>query len=1623
MRRIVLITLTLGFLLSSHLSRAQVDFFPTEPEEFLPKFTGFLKQERNTRASEAAEKLLLMWNGGQLTAPEQEIFIQLANQMVRNRLDADPAMSQMTLLLYQLKNDQTKVKIPVDAFLEVTGQCIANLDPKSCENYLQSLFLYLPSGRPVSKARYHWEITSPNPVLSFETRETLDGPKSAPVLTFSETNLRYQTSRFNDSTLITGVSGKYFPVTKSFEASGGRVTWAKMGLDPAQVYCDLEDYNLNFNVGLVKADTATFYYEGLLSESIRGRFEDRNIGYENISKANYPYFQSYEGGIVIENLVPGVVYEGGFSLRGTRKIGSAYDVYEAPETPEEGESGTGIIYDDPFDPFGTGASSSSDWGDSDWESAEDEFSTFGSSDTDFESEEYTGMDPFALPPAGSEMGGLYGMALRHVPAKLEIKRADTTVIKLTGEAFVLDEEKMIGRNLMAVIYQGSDQQDSIYHPGMDLAYTGVDTVLRLKRSGRGNSRAIPFISSYHEFFLFFETIVWDLTEQELRFTSLIDRENKISTIESFDYFTMERYRRLQGILPFNPVGAIYRYKVVEKAPTMFPKDILQSYRLESDETTDMFRRILPSLEGSGFLSYDRDTYEITPTEKLDNWARAARKAKDFDAIQLISQVDTGANAILNMETMDMELRGVPFFSLSDSVFLRVRPSEGRVLVQEGRNLQFGGDMAVGRVNFYSSNEDHPSFTFYYDTYQIYCDSVDSMRFVLTRGASRTDSLTPLEKALSNTVFEGVTGVIHIDDPRNKSGEKGGLNSRNEAEEAYYAQFPVFDSYSQSYLYWDDPSIQGGVYDRSSMYFAISPFVLDSLENFDEARLNFGGKFVSKGIFPEFDQNLQVMDDNTLGFSKETPPDGIRIYEGKGRFFSEVTLDHAGLKGDGRIEYLGTVAQSDSFNFYFDSVTANVSYFSLKRGYQGGVYFPSVEANSAYYSWYTQEDALSLQSTSYEELSMFDGQGTFNGILSISKKGMVGRGDLTMGQIKIHSDSIFFDRNIYGEDVVTAPRGDFIVMDEVGGTDSVLFIAENVDIEYNIAEHTSTFAQVDSGGLGEFPKQQYATTFASGSFDRSKNQLDLEGSGGRDYFISTDPQMDNLKFFGEDAYFDLDSQQVRISGVPNIYVADAIITPDSQKVVIENDGRLQDLKKAVVEADQETRMHRIYEADVQILSRNDYEGSGKYDYIEVNGRPQYIQFDNIRINSDTVTTASGMIAEEDNFYLTERILFKGRTELDATNRFLTFEGEVKIESENPVFKGAWFTFEESMVNPDSVFIPIADDLTNEMGEDLIVGLAFVPEARLFYSNFLQAKEDPDDREVLTASGGLTFDRQRKEFRIGSEDKLLRRVYRGATVAFNDSANTITSQGLLNFPTDFEDKTIGMRASGSWKETVGRNDLSTDLLIGFDFGGLIDKDAIEGFMSKAPYVMAAARDIDMSQRSLQEAASELLDEDRSSERQTQEFVEQVRTEMVSSGIKLSEQLGFDLTLSGVNFQFNEDYRALFCDSKVGFVGLGDAAINKTVESKIVYQFGTISSDYEKQPDRVTILLELDASSYNWIFFHYEDEVLYTLSSFVEEYNVPIQEAIDKAKDTSGMRIELATEDMLAKFRQEFIVKFIR
>lgn len=1584
--------------------------FPTDPAEFLTEFSDRMKKSRIQLVKEVLPPFEEMWAGAQFTAQEQETIIKHANLMVQKRVAIGPEIVHYLQSVMLLKAGDLFVQLPMEQFFEVSEACIQRIAPERTAIFLENLNEYLPEGHPVQRKRFYWHATQTTPQLRLLERTQGDKHYLAPVIQFNETDLVYKSSR--DSSTIYGTTGYFNLISQSFAGEGGKVDWQKVGLPADDVYATLKAYKLGFNYGTIEADSVSFYYKSLFDEALLGAFEDRNLGHKDPRKANYPYFRSYGGGVVIDNLIPNIRYEGGFSLKGRRKMGTSYYLDAPPDPYYASDPEIDDILAEEKQNYGFDE-------DEAW-ALESKYQA--------EDKEIWGNE------GGYEDWGGYeddpnGQPYRQqVKAKLSIQREGSNAMELKGDAFIFDDKYLFGNNLESTVLA---DEDSLYHPGMDLIYTAENQTVTLKKPKKGSYASIPFTSSFHEYFFYFEAIKWDLSTDELYFTAFIDREHKTSAIESFDYFTKARFSQFKNIMKINPIGAIYRTAVragyhpltaekSEDTPPIFISTILEDYAQSNYRIQDQkipFERSLPALEGSGFIRYDKRTKEITPLPKLFTWGLAARGKKDFDAIQVISKVDSGSHAVMDMQSKTIKMKGVPFFSLSDSQYVYVIPRDGEVIVGKNRSLTFGGKVEAGKLDLYAYNEDEYKFNFNYQGFRIDCDSIDSVRFVLVRNPAPDYEPSPLEVALSNTIFEGITGAIHIDDPNNKSGQKD------------YDNYPVFDSYSSSYLYWSHPSIQGGVYTKDKMYFSVDPFVLDSLSFFDNSGLRFEGKFYSSEIFPEFEQTLAVMEDGTLGFTQEAPEEGYYVYDRKGRFYDQVVLDGSGLHGNGRLEHMGTVVQSDSFTFHFDSVMAVVHDFSMERGYRRGAKFPAVASKSGIYKWYTKENMLSIESKD-QPIDMFEGAGSFTGVLKISENGMTGNGSILIGQIEITGDSL-----VFSDYELDAANARFAIVDEA---DPGLyhFVADDVKVNYDTYRMETSFESQEAlPTLAVFPIHEYRTSLTSGEYKAEERVLELQGVSTYEkdnYFQAIGPQADSLTFAANASHYYVDTRSIQVEGVPYIYVADALITPEKMEVTINDDGIIKKLENAVVvidkpkkgaQANVDSIYHKIYEATVDIYSANEFEGTGKYDYIKVGGRDQFITFDNISVTSDTITRATGAIDEDEGFYLTDRIFFKGTVELDGAEKFLRFAGEVKIESDNPVFKGAWFPFERTLVNPDSVYIPIPPNMKNNRGDLLTVGLNFVPDVRMFYSNFLQAKADDDDLEILSASGGLTLDRRTKEFKIGSEAKITGKTFKGATVSFDDQKNTITSKGYLNFPYDFPEKTISIDMVGSWKEFINTGEINTELILGIDMGDVIPEEQLSKLAENFLYLTTSNTDIDFNQISFLSDVSELLDKGSGNDdKNTRKFLKSVNNAMVYTDIKLANELPYTFLLSHVDFRYDEEERALYSDSEVGLIGINGNPINKKIASRIVYQFGDISPSGEKTPDELTLYLEID--DVNWIYFHIAGEVVRTSSYYYDDYNYKLQDLLDKQKgEPEGFRYEVTNEDEVNQFKQDFIKRFIR
>src|SRR5690606_15983930 len=99
-----------------------------------------------------------------------------------------------------------------------------------------------------------------------------------------------------------------------------------------------------------------------------------------------------------------------------------------------------------------------------------------------------------------------------------------------------------------------------------------------------------------------------------------------------------------------------------------------------------------------------------------------------------------------------------------------------------------------------------------------------------------------------------------------------------------------------------------------------------------------------------------------------------------------------------------------------------------------------------------------------------------------------------------------------------------------------------------------------------------------------------------YFYTTRKDLDSLNFNAEEAVYDLKTQELKVSGIPYIIVADARITPENNEVLILENAKIGTLKNTTIVLDTLNAYHLLTEGVVDIISRKEFSGYATYQYV-------------------------------------------------------------------------------------------------------------------------------------------------------------------------------------------------------------------------------------------------------------------------------------------------------------------------------------------------------------------------------------------------------------------------------------------
>lgn len=1180
---------------------------------------------------------------------------------------------------------------------------------------------------------------------------------------------------------------------------------------------------------------------------------------------------------------------------------------------------------------------------------------------------------------------IIGAGGRSTYARLFFKRDGKDFVIARSKIFIIRPDRINSGNASITIFH---EDDSIYHPGLQLKYIDEKKELSFTKDERLTAVS-PWFDSYHNIEIYCEALYWNVGQPYISFQMMKGPSKESRAVfESTNFYSLHRYDRLTGIDEMNPLNLIKNFLATRKTNDFTLDELTTYYNRPQDQVETQ----LLTLANRGFLVYNSEEKTAHVNRKLIDYVNAQAGKSDYDAIFFNSLVNNEANGVLSLDSFDLKIKGVREIVLSDTQQVHVYPKNGEVLVKKGMDFRFSGKIEAGLFDFYARDCD-----FEYGKFRMRLPTVDSMLFyVRSKTYDPKKGVYPLVKV--NTAITNLSGELLIDDPKNRSGLKD------------YPQYPVFTNKNTAYVNWGKKSIQDGLYAGDKFFYQVNPFTIKSMDALATDSLNFTGTLTTAGIFPEITEPLKVRPDNSLGLVKTTDSSGFPVYGGKGTFTARIDLSDRGLRGEGTLRYLNSTSYSKDYLFLPDSMKTLARNFDMTE-LQGSVEFPQVHGDSVKEFWMPYRDSLMVTSTR-RDMTMYNGQSTFGGSLAFSPGLLSGDGTIRIKDADMDSRGFKFKRRSFDALIANFRIKSYDLAELTIST-------KNYQTHFDFDQRKGEFKSNVGISKVEFPLNKYICSMDRFDWlidseeillanEESKKlvpdnlsldqYIDLAYTGSE--FISVHPQQDSLKFFAASARYNLRTNIINAQEVKIIKVADAAIYPDSGKVTILKDAKIQSLQRAIVIANTATRYHRFYNASISLGSRRNYTGSADYDYIERTGQHEKIHFDRIRVDSLYRTVAEGRVSDSAAFLLSPEFAYMGGYTLTAAEKNLMYNGGFHPVTECFQVMPEWVKF-SARLDPASIQIPIVFPLRNMSSSPLNLGLMFFNSENRISPSFFRPKISINDSTVITAQGLMEYNSTAGEFRIAQPAKLKDLSTAGDYLALNTVNCSVRGEGKLNL--SIKSEPVRVESYGILDYFILPDSVRLHCAMTFNFP--FSERGMQKFATQlnavnltgvklmgTPYATALERMADKSD------------------------YERLKNELGLLGRyrKFPEALERTLFLADLNMRWDSTTKSFVSYGNLGIASVGKDQVNRYVK-------GIVEIAKKRGGDEITIYVELTANE--WFFFNYRARVLTVLSSDLA-YNDMIREDVQSRAEqkrvsnlAKGFTYSLATE----RKKREFLRKF--
>ncbi len=1513
--------LPLFFFLTILTAQAQTKF-SGKSDYFVGEVRSMLLAGKVENAEKLSADLEEIWRSGKLTTKQQQEVINISQHMYRKRLRTRPHFQQFYTMLVAGVNNHNLRGNGLDNMLDITDKAIQQEEPANLERFLSTTSLYLTSNKLFQNTYYSLRSSGGNFSFAYEGGPAPKGGAKA-----SENNSEWDDFSWDDEVATkdeTADDDGWGTITEQPKKTDSKKAGKKR----------LDDVKKRFIPAMPKVTGPTLKLENATLTFV--------TPWDSVSVNNT------SGQLMLaRNLFVG---EGGsYEWQADGKPASvifrkyAFDISFAGLKAPDVTLTYAALLEEPVDgafEMLSGKRKASAYPYPKFTSFTNNAKVKTHTDNIF----YKGGFSLTGNTAGSS-------SLDGSLSEIVVMQEGVRKFRSMARSYTMNDSLILAHRAAIAIYQ---QKDSLTHPAMQMRYSKASKELTLTKD-KGPFSRTPFYDTFHKLEITAERLHWDLNTQDVNFSILNTKTLIPVQFESTHYYSNNRYQQLVGVATFHPLQALVAYASKAKKNEFYASEVSNYNKINKSA----IKEGALNLSREGFLDYDPQSGYIALKPKAWHYVGSSRKKNDYDHLVIKSVVPSGRNATLNLADNKLTVRGVKriaFNNDTSSVYMLPKNDEIRIL--KNRDIEFDGQVYASRLAFKGHE-----FRFNYDEFMIDLQKLDTIAMISKKRRAAIGKDT--EQVLTGRGGK-LSGKLYINKPNNKSGKE------------LLPDYPKFEAPIGARVAFNGPEVLGGAYD-STVYFDMPPFKLDSLSA-GKGAIAFDGTFNSGGIFPPIKTKLQMMPDETLGFYYKPSAAGLPAFGGKGIAFDTIMMDSKGIQSKGKLKYLTATLEAPVYTYYQNAVVAkNGTKVTIAEGKQGGGEFPVATLTGFNMNWLPKADTMYLQ-TAKEPMQVFKEQYTFKGVAKLSPGGMYGSGVIENPAATVTSAELALKQRSF-----SGKHSQMIVKSGEAGKPGIK--ADGVQFAYDLTKGQVDFEIEKKGEASiEFPKAQYKTSMSSAKWDIKAQKVTLKADEhGRNFFYSMHPQQDSLQFMAASGEYNLKDNTINAGGVPFIAVADTYIIPDSGKVSVAADATMKTLRNAKIMADSAQQYHKLYAGNIDVLSRKAFKGNAIHDYYNAASDSFKLQFADFtyanpqgKKNGPVFTHAFATVEDTKPFYIFPKILYRGKVTMNAPLQHFNFDGDLKFNFTGKASESDWFPYKKDSLNPDNIRIPIKK-MEAADGTPLYTGLHVSGSSSKLYNTFVSKKQDAADLDLFVVDGLLSYDKGKREFILGREERAYADSYQGNLLQYSEATNTMRFEGKLNLLKS--NKNFGLASSGNGTANVDSSRYNLDAFLAFDL--TMPSQALTAMAENIRANSAGAVEaIDGSDASLYKMGEFI------GNRGVRDYINKTATGHVPLP-KVSKQFVRSLILNKVNLRWSNEKNAWYSVGKISLASILKEDVNTQVDG-----YMELRQDMNGEP---VANIYLQADPYTWYYFSYFENGL-TLASSDDKFNKAIRSKSKGGRGTS-------------------------